>query len=431
MSRTLRFVTCGSIVCWLLAGCSGAKHASTPGGTGQLTQDAGPSGSQPQAGSGALDPGRVDGGVDHKADAAVTSADAGGDSAGSGSAGSGGSVGNLAKAGNPDGKCSLALPPEAALADVSHPTTVVGTGSAATCTYGALAAAVTQGGVITFNCGDAPLSVVVTATLELPTDRNTVIDGGNKVTLDGGGNVRILRWNSLDWQKNTHTLTLQHLVFAHGKATGTMQIPTGRPAPCSQGYNDGMGGALYMRDGLLRAIDVTFTDNQAALLGPDTGGGAVYTAGCLSTYVVSCTFTNNKASNGGGMASQHCNNFIYDSLFDGNEATGTGANDNKPDQCSFMNNGQNEIGSGGNGGAIYSDGAQVDVTICGTQIRNNKAGAFGAALFFTSNTAPIGTLTIRDSKLFNNIPVNMYWEWKPGISTNANTPEPINSNIMR
>ena len=39
-----------------------------------------------------------------------------------------------------------------------------------------------------------------------------------------------------------------------------------------------------------------------------------------------------------------------------------------------MNNGQNEIGSGGNGGAIYKDGGDnADVTICGTQIRNNNS----------------------------------------------------------
>ena len=55
-------------------------------------------------------------------------------------------------------------------------------------------------------------------------------------------------------------------------------IPTA-PAPCSQGYNDGEGGALYMRDGNLTVIDSIFTNNQAAPLGPDTGGGAIYVLG--------------------------------------------------------------------------------------------------------------------------------------------------------
>jgi hypothetical protein len=335
------------------------------------------------------------------------------------------------KAGNPDGKCSQALPAEAAPIDSSQPTTVVGTGTAASCTADKLAQAIAQGGVITFHCGDEPTTIALTSTLNLRTDVNTVIDGGNKITLDGRSELRILSWSGGDWQRNTHTLTLQHLVLANGKASGTDAIPT-RPEPCSQGYNDGEGGALFMRDGSLRAIDVIFLNNQAAELGPDTGGGALYLLGSKPAYIVSCTFKNNKGSNAGAMASLFTTDFIYDSLFEGNSAVGHGANSDDASQCSFINNNQHEIGSGGNGGAIYSDGVAMDVTICGTQIRNNAAGAFGAAVFFTSNDqSQKGTLSIRDSALVNNIPANQYWEWKPGISTNANTPEPISSSIQR
>ena len=74
----------------------------------------------------------------------------------------------------------------------------------------------------------------------------------------------------------------------------------------------------------------------------------------------------------------------------------------------------------------------MNVTICGTQVRNNTAGAFGAAVFFTSNdSSNLGTLTIQDSVMFNNIPANEYWEWQPGISTNADTVDPIDSDITR
>lgn len=48
--------------------------------------------------------------------------------------------------------------------------------------------------------------------------------------------------------------------------------------------------------------------------------------------------------------------FIFNSLFDGNSAVGTGANNNDPSKCTCMNNGQNQVGSGSNGGAIYKDG---------------------------------------------------------------------------
>jgi len=57
-----------------------------------------------------------------------------------------------------------------------------------------------------------------------------------------------------------------------------MAIPKA-PAPCSQGWDDGQGGAVYMRDGNLTVIDSIFTGNQAAPLGSDTGGGAIYVQG--------------------------------------------------------------------------------------------------------------------------------------------------------
>ncbi|MFI5306634.1 MAG: hypothetical protein ACHQ53_04730, partial [Polyangiales bacterium] len=369
-----------ALSCVLVVGCSSSSHGAGTGGAGSpslgssVSDKAAPGvgGQQSASAPVAKDSGTPkDGGPKASSDAA-SPPDAGT------------SAGSTAKAGNPDGKCSQALPQEAQAVDASHPTTVVGTGTVASCTFAALSAAIAKAGVITFDCGAAPATIAVTTTLELPTDKSTVIDGGNKVTLDGGGAVRILSWNSGDWQKNTNTLTLQHLTLANGKASGTTMIPM-RPAPCSQGYNDGQGGALNMRDGSLRAIDVTFLNNQAAELGPDTGGGAIYLQGCKPIYIASCTFKGNKASNAGAMGSLFATDFIYDSLFDGNAAIGHGANNDDASMCSFMNNGQNEIGSGGNGGAIYNDGVAMDVTICGTQIRNNTAGAFGAAVFFTSN----------------------------------------------
>jgi len=68
-----------------------------------------------------------------------------------------------------------------------------------------------------------------------------------------------------------------------------------------------------------------------------------------------------------------------------------------------INNGQNEVGSGGNGGAVYNDGASVNVLLCGDAILNNAAGAkaFGGGLFFTSNDMG-GTLTIQDTMMTGN-----------------------------
>jgi len=306
-------------------------------------------------------------------------------------------------AGNPNASCSAGVPAAGRAVDTSTPTTVVGTGTADGCTFAALKAAVAKAGIITFDCGDDPVTIRVTSTLNLVTTKDTVIDGGRKVTLDGGNAVQILNFTSANFQANDHGLTLQHLALANGKMTPTEAIPTA-PFPCSQGFDDGEGGALYMRDGNLTIIDCIFTGNQAAQLGPDTGGGALYVLGSKrGTVIVGSTFRGNSGSNGGAVASLFSNMSIYDSLIEGNMATGNGANTDDASMCSVINNGQNEVGSGGNGGAVYNDGASVNVLLCGDAILNNAAGtkAFGGGLFFTSNDMG-GTLTIQDSTMTGN-----------------------------
>ena len=159
-----------------------------------------------------------------------------------------------------------------------------------------------------------------------------------------------------------------------------------------------------MRDGYLTVIDAVFDGNQAAPLGPDTGGGAIYVQGSKGgVWIVGSTFTNNSAANAGAVGGLFAELNIYNSLFMDNHAVGHDANNNEPSKCSAMNNGQNETGSGGNGGAIYSDGNDVNVTLCGDAIMNNAAGtnAFGGGLFFTSNNYG-GSLSIADTTMTGN-----------------------------
>jgi hypothetical protein len=330
-------------------------------------------------------------------------------------------AGAAGSAGNPNGSCSAGVPSKGQPADTSNPTTVVGTGSASSCTFAALNAAVTQGGVITFSCGGGAVTIPVTATLNVPTNKNTVIDGGGKITLDGGGAVQILSFNSDNFQANDNGLTLQHITLVNGKKTPTQMIPTA-PAPCSQGWDDGEGGALYMRDGNLLVVDAIFTNNQAAPLGPDTGGGAIYVLGSKNgAWIVDSTFTNNTASNAGAVGGLFTALNIYNSLFMNNMAIGNGANNDDASMCSVINNGQNEVGSGGNGGAIYSDGNDVNVTLCGDAILDNAAGtgAFGGGLFFTSNNMG-GVLTITDTTMTGN--TGGHWtNVSTGSVTNAGT----------
>ena len=361
----------------------------------------------------------------------------GGSSSGIGTSNDGGSVasgGDGGAPGNP-GACTGGVPAAGALADTSHPTTVVGTGTAASCTYDALTAAVAKGGVITFDCGGAPVAISVSSTLNVPIGVDTVIDGGGLVTLDGGGGARILSLNSPNWQSNTHRLTLQRLTLTGGKATPTDAIPTA-PAPCSQGWDDGQGGAVYVRDGNLTVVDCTFTNNQAAPLGPDTGGGAIYVQGSLQgVLAVRSTFTGNRASNGGAIGGLFAELDVYESVFRGNQAVGKDANNDIPcpdagpngSCCEAMNNGQNEVGSGGNGGALYSDGNSVNVVLCGDDIEDDAAGvnAFGGGLFFTSDNLQ-GTLTITDTTMTGNTG-GSWTNVSTGSVTNAGTAIGVNA----
>jgi hypothetical protein len=334
----------------------------------------------------------------------------GGDGGGGGSEGSAGDGASSGEAGMPppnvDG--GGVMPPAATCTapitavDTSQPTTVVGTGTATSCTEAALTAALTAGGIVTFDCGTAAATITVTATIELPTNKDTVIDGGGTVTIDGGGAVRILDWASSNYRADMSSLTLQHITFAHGHATGTMAYAPA-PLPCSTGYYDGAGGALQMRDGVLHVIDAVFLNNEAEKLGPDVGGGAIYLNGALDGVVTGSTFINNSGSNSGAIGSLNSDLDVYDSVFQGNAALGFGANSNDASMCSVKaTNGQNQVGSGGNAGAIGMDGGSDGThTFCGLTFEKNAGGAqaLGGAIARTPDDAM--QTTVIDRCLFD------------------------------
>src|SRR5687768_5647573 len=107
--------------------------------------------------------------------------------------------------GNPDGDCEI--PAEAGPADSSNPRTVVGSGTPESCTGDAFVEAVAQGGVITFDCGPDPVTILLDRTAKIFNDTgpDIVIDGGGLVTLDGGNAVRILYMNTCDQAQNWTT----------------------------------------------------------------------------------------------------------------------------------------------------------------------------------------------------------------------------------
>lgn len=261
-------------------------------------------------------------------------------------------------AGVPPAPC----PPPVQLYDTQNPSAVVGDGTRESCTAAALQAAANGGGTITFHCGAEP--VVITVSSPIVFKKETVLDGGGKVTLSGGKTSRILLLDS-GYDQKTPRLVVQRLAFRDGNSP-----PGGDDTAVG-------GGAIYRDGGSLTIIDCAFYDNRAPSPGQDIAGGAVYAFGGGDTTIVGSTFVGNQASNGGAVGSLNGDLTLVNSVFVENAATGTDGNP----------------GHGGCGGAIYQDGAHEKSTVCGVVIRKNRAGALAGGYFRVSNDKS-GTFTM-------------------------------------
>jgi hypothetical protein len=283
-----------------------------------------------------------------------------------------------------------------------QPHRVVGHGTPASCTAAAFRRAVTRGGTITFDCGPAPVTIVMDRQAEVRnTSRKVVIDGGGLVTLSGGGKHRILYQNTCDqrlvWTTShcqdqaSPKLVLRHLTLTRGNSSGRLE-------------EGGGGGAVLVRGGRLSVVDSTFTHNRCDRTGPDLGGAAIRVLDQFRdrpVRVSRSTFTGGRCSNGAALSSIGVSWRVTDSVFRGNRALGRGANP-----------AASGTPGGGSGGAIYLDGNLFTLELVRTTVEGNVAREGGGAVFFVSNDRT-GTLTIRDSTLHDN--PSLGFENYPGI----------------
>ncbi|MCP3787528.1 hypothetical protein NLX85_29610 [Micromonospora sp. A3M-1-15] len=307
------------------------------------------------------------------------------------------------RAGNPDGHA--AVPAEARAVDTSRPTRTVGTGTPASCTSEAVVKAVAAGGIITFDCGPAPVTIRMKATAKVVNSHGPriVLDGGGKVTLSGDGQRRILYQNTCDqaqgWttshcQNQDHPqLTVQNLTFAAGNSTGDRT-------------EGGGGGAVFVRGGRLKVVNTRFVDNRCDRTGQDLGGAALRVLSQYENkpvYVVNSSFTGGVCANGAATSSIGVSWTVLNSVFRDNRAVGSGANPAR-----------SGTPGGGSGGAIYCDGNEFTVRVAGTIIENNTANEGGGAIFFVSNNRT-GTLRVEASTLRRNPSRGFETKGYPGI----------------
>jgi hypothetical protein len=323
----------------------------------------------------------------------------------SGSAVSGGT---MTQAGNPGGHA--AVPAAGQAVDTSHPDHVIGTGTPASCTSAAVVQAVAEGGIITFNCGSSPVTITMAATAKVVnTSHQVVLDGGGKVTLSGGGNLRILYMNTCDqaqtystsdcWEQQWPQLVVQNIALTNAYSA-TVQSST-------SSYG---GGALFDEGGQLKVVNSVFTGDRCYSTGPDLGGGAIRATGMYMqtpVYIVNDTFTGNSCSNGAALSGLFANFAVYNSIMTGNKAIGSGANPAKSGTA-----------GGGSGGAMYTDGTGYDLLVDGTAMSGNTANEGGGAIFFVVNSGG-GTLTIDNSTLSGN--TSGAFQNAPGIFDEVNS----------
>lgn len=334
--------------------------------------------------------------------------------------------------GNPDG--NYTVPTSGALEDTSNPDHIIGTGTSASCTSAAVLAAVTAGGVITFDCGPDPMTITLTATAKVRNStEKLVLDGGGKVTLSGGGARRILYANTCDtslgsvsgnclYAPTKPKVTLQNITLADGNSSdSTSNGP----------YGDSGGGAVMQLGGQLKVVRSVFVRNICTTNGPDLGGGAIRVLaqhsdtpndldnshaarGQYPMMIVQSTFggangQGGNCSNGGAISGLRTPINVYNSLITHNNAIGCCANP-----------AWSGTPGGGSGGAIYTDGTSYDLAIYGTRIENNTAKAGGSSIFYVSNDNTghlrlIDTVSRNNTYAPNGQPGNPHFENYPGI----------------
>lgn len=238
---------------------------------------------------------------------------------------------------------------------------VVGDGSAASCTETAFntvynAVESSGGGTITFACGASPVSIVFSFQKAVSAD--TVLEGGNLITLSGGNAVSLFQVYS------GKTFTLHSITLSHGYGDyGGVQNFGHLIVQNSQFRNNtaqSSGGAID-NYGDLDLTNVLFDSNSAG----QYGGGLNLVSGIVT--IANSQFNENSAFSGGGGIRVTAGMTV---TVDSSQFTGNKVTDNSAE-----------------GGAILSNGS---LTVTNTSLSQNF-GSRGGAMFIADGTTNIFT----------------------------------------
>lgn len=233
---------------------------------------------------------------------------------------------------------------------------VIGDGTAVSCESqdgaNALSNAVAAGGIISFNCGPNPVTIIANTNA---TDKTVVINGHGRVSLSGDDLRQVF------YLFDQANLTLNNINIFDGQA-----------------YD---GGAIYIGDQAQATVNGGYISSNNAY---DSGGG-IYNEGVL---IVNGTYfgSNNAGDHGGAIFNNGGTVLLYDAYFISNQGII-------------------------NGGALYNSGGNVAVER--SAFRSNIAGEAGAGIYTNLGNMDILNSTFSNNRadlgggLFKQGPTNL------------------------
>ncbi len=239
---------------------------------------------------------------------------------------------------------------------------VVGDGTPESCDGNALEAAISSGGIVTFNCGGA--HTILANTMVIDAGNTVVVDGGDLITISGEG-LRQIFIVSAGASLTLNNVTLSDgnwpgrggAIVVYGQATLNNSTVRDSQSPCwvCDG-SDGVGGAIAVESGgELTVNNSRILDNWAA----GAGGGVALFGG--SAVIANSTLEGNRTNGVGGAISTNEGTALtmVDSSVASNEASDRG-------------------------GGLFNRG---EARIERSTFRANRANGGGAMVFLSGNVS--------------------------------------------
>ncbi len=285
----------------------------------------------------------------------------------------------------------------------------VGTGAPASCTDAALTAAIDQAngeaGLVTFDCGAAPHTIVLASQKSLAD--GVAIDGGGRITLSGNDAIRIFSLfqgaavgiSNIGLERGfTNAAGGCILAVSSNGNESRLELANVYFGGCTAGDS---GGAISASQAFVNVTDSFFEENLAQ----NGGGGAVsLTDGTLGS--TRTTYLSNIANTQGGAIQAWFSQLtLADNVFVVNDTSNTGNGDAGGGAIALRSASagltrdrfQNNL-SGRNGGGLLLL-AQASATLTDTRFEGNGAMKDGGAVYAdNSSSATIERSSFRDNR---------------------------------